>query len=312
MKSSKLFAWQHKTKGNDYYNFVYARDSITSQICGIIGFIPTYHFSANLCNEKEAWLAIWKVDEGTKYTGVGFKLLKFLQKKFDLENICSVGISDMVVPMYKTLKYEVGELTQYFLLNQKKQSFDIAVIPHKILTNEPTIDRNYCLRFIDFNEVFGHEYSTYSKTSKDIEYFNNRYNKHPIYKYDYLGIYKYNKILAFIVMRVVRINNSSCAKIVDFCGDLNIMYSITGNIYNIMIAKGFEYIDLYCHGMNHQRLIDSGYNSITQYENLVIPNYFEPFEIKNISIKYARFDKKSSNEYVIFRGDADQDRPSIL
>jgi hypothetical protein len=43
--------------------------------------------------------------------------------------------------------------------------------------------------------------------------------------------------------------------------------------------------------------------------NLIIPNYFEPFEQKNVKIELAY---KADFPYVAFKGDSDQDRPNIL
>jgi hypothetical protein len=43
-------------------------------------------------------------------------------------------------------------------------------------------------------------------------------------------------------------------------------------------------------------------------EAFILPNYFEPLEIKNVVIDYAY--KSNSGPLSIFRGDSDQDRPN--
>ncbi|EOW3520763.1 hypothetical protein ACOWVB_000374 [Campylobacter coli] len=53
-----------------------------------------------------------------------------------------------------------------------------------------------------------------------------------------------------------------------------------------------------------------GFNLKKQEDKNIIPNYFEPFEKKNILIKFAY--KTKVNNYAIFKGDSDQDRPSVL
>ena len=47
-------------------------------------------------------------------------------------------------------------------------------------------------------------------------------------------------------------------------------------------------------------------------EGLVIPNYFEPFEQKNIDIKFAYKTAQSLPPVRLFKADGDQDRPSEL
>ena len=44
-------------------------------------------------------------------------------------------------------------------------------------------------------------------------------------------------------------------------------------------------------------------------DDIIIPNYFEPFVRENIEINCAF---RSQLDYIIFKADADQDRPSII
>ena len=50
---------------------------------------------------------------------------------------------------------------------------------------------------------------------------------------------------------------------------------------------------------------------IKKKNNQLIPEYFEPFVKKNIDLKLCIFKNKYKN-LLIFKGDGDQDRPSIL
>ena len=45
-------------------------------------------------------------------------------------------------------------------------------------------------------------------------------------------------------------------------------------------------------------------------EEIIVPNYFEPFEKKNVKLEIAY--KSKSDNYVAFKGDSDQDRPNVL
>ena len=81
-KSRDLLDWQHKSRCGSYYNFIISRSTKDNRICGILGFIPTSHFSVSLAKYNQVWLAIWKVNEGPKYIGLGIALLNFLVREF--------------------------------------------------------------------------------------------------------------------------------------------------------------------------------------------------------------------------------------
>ena len=54
----------------------------------------------------------------------------------------------------------------------------------------------------------------------------------------------------------------------------------------------------------------SGFKLINQNSNeLIIPNYFNPYLQKNIQI-YFFVDSKDIDKVILFKGDGDQDRPN--
>ena len=62
--------------------------------------------------------------------------------------------------------------------------------------------------------------------------------------------------------------------------------------------------------MNHEKLTNSGFNLVNHESNdMIIPEYFNPFEKKNIDI-YFFSNTKQINKVKIFKGDGDMDRPS--
>ena len=74
-----------------------------------------------------------------------------------------------------------------------------------------------------------------------------------------------------------------------------------------MTIENAEYIDCLNYGISQETFLNMGF---LVRENIIIPNYFEPFEQRNVDIEFA-FSSKS-DEYVIFKGDSDQDRPSFF
>ena len=77
------------------------------------------------------------------------------------------------------------------------------------------------------------------------------------------------------------------------------------------IRNNYEYIDFLCYGFNYNNeLINAGFSLLdTRNNNTIIPNYFEPFDKKNVPL-YTAYNKTSKN-FRQCKADGDQDRPNV-
>lgn len=313
--SRELLDWQHKSQQGDYYNFVMARHNKTGKICGVLGFIPTSHFSKGLQSEKEVWLAIWKVNEGPKFIGLGLGLLNFLKREFEIKNICSIGISQIVFPMYQTLGFKVGQLSQFALVNTQREQYFIAKIPDGFACNSLSENNNYTVDFIADSQIdkqLSNSELFNSKTKKNKGYFISRFVNHPKFKYRFLGIYRGLELIAFMVIKTVTHNQSTALRVVDIQGDLTSVSTVSDKLFNLLVVEQHEYLDIMQYGMDEEKLLDSGFIKVGIDERIVVPDYFQPFVQKNIPIFFARQSSDEESSFVLFKGDADQDRPNIM
>lgn len=313
--SRKLLDWQHKSKQGDYYNFIMARHNKSGQICGVLGFIPTSHFSAELEPEKEVWLAIWKVNEGPKYIGLGLGLLNFLKREFSIKNICSIGISQIVFPMYQALGFEVGKMSQMVLVNALLKTYSIAKLPRSFCY--PSLVSTCGFTVADITEPhlsveLANANLFQNKTQKDYVYFVERFVKHPKFDYQFIGVYEQNKLKTFMVVRVVNYKQSSAMRVVDIQGELSAISKVSSNLHDLIADKGHEYLDIMQYGMDENELLNAGFIKVGAADDIVIPDYFQPFVQKNISIFFARQSLEHEASFTLFKGDADQDRPNIM
>ena len=69
-------------------------------------------------------------------------------------------------------------------------------------------------------------------------------------------------------------------------------------------------MDIYSYGVPIDIIEKAGFLDRQEYDNLIIPNYFEPFERKNVDLRYAYKVKESSDPVRLFKADGDQDRPN--
>jgi hypothetical protein len=301
----KLLNFQHLNLIDNILNYVVAVDDDSTEIIAILGFIPISQYDAGLRNEKDLWLAIWKTDEqNPKSKGTGVQMLEYLIEKFKPNSIGAIGINARVKKLYQALQYKTGVLSQYYYLNPKITNFKIAV-PKQISQTNST--NSSALEIIHHADI-GHLTLPQTDNSplKSIDYCINRYAKHVSYPYLFYGIYKNKELQTLWVIRKITIENSSCLRIVDMLGNLQIETNISSELNKILAAHNAEYIDILTAGLPEEVFIKQGFSKRTNEE--IIPNYFEPFEQRNVDIEFAY--KTTREHYIIFKGDSDQDRPN--
>ena len=157
------------------------------------------------------------------------------------------------------------------------------------------------LKLIDYQDL--KKYNFY----KSPEYFNKRYFNHPYYKYHVLV--KSKNANSILVYRIVKANGGSCIRIMDFLGDEKEFNKLTNYLIDKMLKEKHEYIDIYEVGIEDKVLESSGFVERIEEDSNIIPNYFEPFIQKNIEIYYM---SNCNSKFRMFKGDGDQDRPSIV
>ena len=76
------------------------------------------------------------------------------------------------------------------------------------------------------------------------------------------------------------------SRIVDFLGQEKYLSNSVNQIIGLLKDRQAEYIDFYQYGLNELALEKAFFRNKNQNEGLIVPNYFEPFENRNIEINY--------------------------
>jgi len=317
--------WQYFNKRHDNYNFIIARDNSSGEIIGEAGFIPNYIFDYNIDEDKKfIWFSTWRMrSDYHNRSSLGIELLTTIPIVENTKNIGVPGIFENVAPLYKALKFETGCLDHYFILNEATKIFKIAKLPEGYPTNAcisntqgktqnstvgeiEVIDRNQ-FEYL-FSEVMGKDRISFPKKTK--EYFINRYYNHPIYKYEAMQIITNSEPIALLIFRTVNHDNETALRIVDGFGDLSGIGNLYDSIQKLLLNRGSEYIDIYCKGVSPDTLHNAGFTSHFISDDIIIPNFFEPFVRENKNINFA-FYNKNKHPYTMFKADGDQDRPNM-
>ena len=144
---------------------------------------------------------------------------------------------------------------------------------------------------------------------KNYSYIEHRYFNHPVYEYQFYRVMNREETCSGVfVCREAEHDGVQVCKIIDFYGE-DAAVSYSGGLWDWLLQeKAYEFIDFYCYGIAHQYLKKAGFSLLSQEDGNIIPNYFEPFERENVKIRIVVAHWPS---FHLYRGDGDQDRPSI-
>lgn len=311
VKSRELLDFQHLDKKNKCYNFIVAENNETHEYDALVGYIPTSQYDPSLEPQGDYWGAIWKIREDIKnneLSTAGFYIWKSIFKLPSFHSYSAIGISSVAKQIYEASRMHVSCLNHYYILNDSISDFKIAANVESLTNTRDLVrDASYSLNWIDSTSLLSLSVTSYYRPYKSIQYIISRYVKHPIYKYRFLGLYHKKQLVSIWTVRKLRINDSNILRIIDVLGRFE------GNLYlqiqEILDREQAEYIDLMNYGIDVDVIKRMGFSLLDWEGKLVIPNYMEPFEQRNVKIDIAY---KGEENYVAFKGDSDQDRPNII
>jgi len=315
-RNRQLMDWQHYDAENGLYNFVVAKHIKTDTIHGVLGFISTKHFDNSL-NDVDLWLAIWKIKDDIQVPGLGLSLLDFLISHQQPRSVAAIGLNPNIIKLYKCLNYKIGILNHYYIINDQISdfklidNFDGRCYTESIADDYKTFIRYEKSEFLNLSGEFQKIIPDIQIPSKSHRYFLNRYFAHPAYNYHVYGVVSHDSIVGVLVLRLVSHNSGHALRIVDYCGDIDGLSGTFKAFRALLQIHKAEYVDFYNIGIEEKILTDSGFIKRDSTADIIIPNYFEPFEKRNIDLDYAyKCDKNL--DFSICRGDSDQDRPNSI
>lgn len=299
-----LFDFQHLE--NDRISFVLALDS-EGMLVGVLGYISYGYKKDN----QDIALALWKVIPNLPDPHLGVKLIHFLQDNLSARYMHCVGVKKSVLGIYKYLGFKVGMLDHFAAFNTSCKKFKIAVPPSKIKAtpDESTYEFSK-MASLDaslkalYESVFYKEKIPY----KTEDFFIRRYVKHPYFSYIFHEVTLKDVFQGFVVSREVKHDGGIALRIIEVVSQNEKITNIINDFATILKDSAYEYVDVYASGLDENILTSKGYEKISDAADIVVPEYFQPFEMKNVDIHYVTSAKKTT---ILFKGDGDQDRPNF-
>lgn len=304
VKDKNFFRYIYNTQGNRL-NFVIGIGEQSNIIYGVRGFIPS-----NQSSSPDIWGAIWKKAPYAP-RGFGRRLVEYLVEIIHPRVMVGLSISDQGLAARKKLGETTGYLCHYYMLGNLNQ-FKIASIKNNIVTDysrEETYSLDVLRSYEELARKFPANRYKHIRYYKDLWYLKYRYYDYPYYKYNVFAINKHGIVDSILIGREIICNNSKIMRIVDFIGNDNDLSGIGSALHSIMNENNYEYIDFYEYGINDNIMKNMGFVLNKQDSVDIIPNYFEPFVLKNILLNYSTTD---THNLRVFKGDSDQDRPNLI
>ena len=198
--SAELVKFQHYTAGQDELTFAVAENIQTGEFDGIYGYIPNWKYAPSHGIPNVQWGAIWKTRDDVQNDEigkVGLGLLRYILKSDPAEVFASLGLSAIHKSIAKKLGYVVGQMRHYYIPNRSLSDF--RIIKHPDLSGTQAQPHGWYAREISFPWNF-HPTKNINPY-KDIEFFEHRYLKHPVFTYRYLGVYCGEELQGVFVFR---------------------------------------------------------------------------------------------------------------
>lgn len=307
-----LIRWQYQSEDSEYLNFLVARDA--SEICGVIGVIPSSHFDAELESVGGTWLTTWQVLPTSRGV-IGISLFKAALMQYGLRGgpIGTIGLKPSTIPMYKALNFEVGKMARHVFLNPRLSHYSLLTGSHSEIESlrKPgaTEVNQYWLKVTMSDIQQLSDAGSNQTPAKSVKYLVKRYLLHPRYQYLVYSRQNQNDPM-YVVLRQVSHNGQIAFRLVDVCGTPESFNGLNGLFRDLLENSGAQYVDCMHLGFGNQ-LSRAGFSEVSSENPVQIPHYFEPFSARNQEVWYAIRQGDTQNQLIIFLGDGDQDRPRL-
>lgn len=253
---------------------------------------------------SDIWVSVWVAKKGQN--GVGLELMDALPRLTGARVVACNNIRPKTMAFYQFLGWHAGRMGHFYRLSgqdsyQLARISDAAVLP---------VSGDLSLELVDSPlALFAWGLPESPQTPhKDLWYLNRRYFLFPHLSYRIYSANEDDRLLCYLVCRVVDSGVGKVLRIVDFIGDTALLPRLGTAIDRLLHQTEAEYTELYCAGIPAETLAAAGFSERCEGSSNILPNYLTPPLFENTDYYY--FTSNPEN-FVMFKADGDQDRPNL-
>ena len=290
--SRKLLDWQYRNSDGSY-SFLIARRA--GAVIGLLGYIATRRYDPALADANVLWLTTWKVKNDANVAALGLTLLQYLRKAEPHVAVGALGLNPSTRSIYTALGFRVGELEHYAAdRGGAATSSSISAVDATAVANFDTLSISSTAAVLP---------------RKTPRYFHRRYIAHPFYVYRVVCLRDGAAAVGLLATRIAEHDGRRVLRVVDFLGDPAVFARCSGVIQSMLRDHDAAYADVYNIGVDAAVFTCAGFRHIDPDGPEIVPDHFEPFESRNVRLVFA---VHGDADLMLFKGDADQDRPNRL
>jgi len=324
-----FYRWQFTESPSDAGNdhCMIAIDNASMEILGVMGLNKRSFFINGLI-KKGAELTTWVVDEKHIGKGVGAKILKEIQSRYDV--LIGMGISEMALPIFMRSGFRyIRAIPRYVKVFDfdavesyaQYNSFAKKLVKQwSLLGNAP-----FDVQVINYESMHPLEsilQTQFNHFSREFEFLEWRYSRHPVFKYKQFIIRskgdKHGKGVYVCLREELKVEDLRLIHVLDCIGDEKDTPSAIGFIHNYCTENNIHLADFYCTSTRISRyFVSSGWFSINDDSCFQFPHLFHPLELREpptTSLVYwsnSNFlELADTSNLYITKQDADLDRPT--
>ena len=302
--NEEMFDYYYRDGNHINMVIAYIPDTDTGSIdiLGVCGFIKT-----NMDENPDIFLS-YILSKKKLHFGVSLRLIEYIKQITNARTINCNNIRKKTAAIYEFLDYTVADMDHYYRLNPEIKEYLLCSIENNHIEEIESFDIDSVEikavdDLVDFNFFRYKDNLPY----KDMEYVGKRYLGYPFHAYMLFKVFSAAKE-ALLVVRKITHEATSMLRVVDFIGDRTLIKDCGHILDNLMKEQMAEYVDWYSYGIDPSDMKKAGFSKVDQGDQNTIPFYLSPPVMENILVTVF---VSTSENFLMFRGDGDQDRPNL-
>jgi hypothetical protein len=328
LSDETFYNWQFKTipSAPSLDNCVVAFDANSRKIVGVMG-LNERQFSLDGERKPGAELTTWIVSKECQGSGVGPKILEYIQTKYEV--LIGMGISSMALPIYMRSGFRylnaIPRFTKVFNFDVIQDISAQTALARKLAASwgKATDGQEYHVdEGVDKAEsLHARVRGRLNLFTRDVEHLKWRYVDHPYFDYKpFVITLPENESQAFVCLREeTSINGFRMLHVLDCFGDEKAIPAALSFVDSYCINNNFDVVDFYCTSAKINKfLLSSGWFSTMDDKCFQMPHLFHPIELRDPPTtsliywaKHNFVEMCDFSKLYITKQDADFDRPTL-